>query len=115
MNPKQMNQSGCRQQACSLLPSVDPRFYAALERAALREQWARKDWERHFAQRMSYDEYRYIGFLTAEVAMGRIGEDRARDDLKRYRKANDEMTTPRLTPKSHEESTREIEAKDTQH
>jgi hypothetical protein len=68
-----------------MLPSVNPKLYALLERAALREEAARRDWQRHFAHRMSYDEYNLIGALNTEVRGGRMCGDRAQDCLAIYR------------------------------
>lgn len=70
----------------TLLPPGDPRFQIQLEQADLREQWFKQDWQQHFAKRMSYDEYRYINFLNAQVQSGEMVEQRARDGLDNYRK-----------------------------
>ena len=71
----------------SLFPPVDPKFYAKLERAAIREQWYKKDWQRNFAH-MSYDEYRCRGFLNAQVKSGQMAPEQAIDCLRGYQASN---------------------------
>ena len=77
----------------SSLPKTDLQFEAKLKSAALQGKAARKDWERNFSHRMSYDEYHYIGILNAELVMGKIAEDRAVELLQAYRKANAEQSS----------------------
>lgn len=68
-------------------------FEEMLRSAAAQGEAARKDWERNFSHRMSYDEYHFIGMLNAELVMGLITEDRAIDLLKAYRKASADQST----------------------
>jgi hypothetical protein len=77
----------------SSLPKTDLQFEEKLKSAALQGEAARRDWDRNFSHRMSYDEYHYIGMLSAELVMGMICEDRAMDLLKAYRKASADQST----------------------
>lgn len=59
-------------------------WWDKLERAKLQEQGRRKIYERHYADKMTYDRFNYIGFLEAEIVMGHLCEEKAREMLNKY-------------------------------
>lgn len=54
----------------------------------MRHAGERKDWERNFKDRMSFDEYKLRLDLEVQVAFGRMAQDQAFDILKKYRATN---------------------------
>lgn len=68
--------------------AVSPEWARAIERAKMRHLADRKDWERNFKDRMSFDEYKLRLELNAQVTLGYMATERAMDILRKYRSAN---------------------------
>jgi len=67
------------------LPEVPTGWNDALERAALRLKSEMADWEKHFKDRMSFDEYKLRQWLNEQLSEGRMDTPFAFDLIKKYR------------------------------
>lgn len=77
----------------TLLPAVCPSLQALQERAALGEEWAKQDWRKNFAHRISYDEYRFIGDINAQVLAGTMDPSRAQECVAAYRETHEKSNS----------------------
>ena len=71
---------------CSL-PSLSKAWVEELERAALQEKSLRAVWERHYKNKMSYDEFHMRRHLTLAVQRNEMDETYARELIAKH-KAN---------------------------
>lgn len=83
--------NGCLHFSCSL-PSLSKEWVEKLERAALQEKSLQAAWEKHYKDKMSYDEFHMRRYLTLAVQCNEMDETYARELIAKH-KANTDCTT----------------------